>query len=197
MLKLERKESKRKWRVVAIASIILLVIGAGAYVSVLYFAPAFATALVTRPIEVRALPAPDKDNDRIIVPKIGVNLSYTQGANAMDNGAEWRTPTSGTPEDGNFVIAAPHFSLQLTPLATIEKSPFYNLNKLANGDKIIIDFDGKRYGYEVVGSFMTHRADERLTRRMNEPTLTLLGIRNDEDRVFAVQAKRLGEVAFN
>lgn len=127
---------------------------AGVYLLALVAAPSVAPFIAMKPIEVAALPKPRTTDNRIIIPKIGVNIPYGSGAAALDRGAEWRYPNNGSPASGgNFVIAAHRFSIQPTPQSTIEKSPFYHIDKLSVGDKIIVDYNGERYGYEINNIF--------------------------------------------
>ena len=181
----------------ALATSAVLLLGSGLYVLSLVSAP-IAAPLVMKPIDVSTLPGPDKTGNRVIIPKIGVNIAYDKGAVALDRGAEWRAPANGNPADGgNFVIAAHRFSIQPTPQSTIEKSPFYHIDNLANGDKIVIDYSGKRYGYEVDKKFTVKPTQIEIEARTNDPILTLYscGLDGAEGDRLVIQAKRLGEVA--
>ena len=135
MLSIKHKRtSNLKRAALSISAMSLL--GGGLYMLSLVAAPIAAPILTMKPIDVKALPSPEETGDRIVIPKIGVNIAYGKGEASLDSGAEWRMPGNGNPMDGgNFVIAAHRFSIQPTPLATIEKSPFYHIDKLADGDK--------------------------------------------------------------
>ena len=149
MLYMKKKSGFGKARLV-VASLALLLIAGGSYLGALVASPLSGPLTTMKPIDVQALPTPSKDANRIVIPKIGVNITYDTGSVALDRGAEWRYPDRGNPEKGgNFIIAAHRFSLQPTPTATIQKSPFYNIDKLGVGDKIVVDYNGKRYGYAV------------------------------------------------
>lgn len=89
--------------------------------------------------------------DRLYIPKINVNVPYAKGdAKVLENGAWWRSPTSGNPaEGGNFVVAAHRFVMGTTPQQTQRKSPFYTIDRVKEGDTIIVDYSGKRYTYRV------------------------------------------------
>jgi len=128
----------------------LLLLAGGVYLAMLVAAPVVGPLTVMKPIDVKALPKPVLDKNRVIIPKIGVNIAYDTGTVSLNRGAEWRYPDRGNPEKGgNFILAAHRFSIQPTPALTIEKSPFYNIDKLGVGDKIVVDYNGKRYGYAV------------------------------------------------
>lgn len=163
-------------------------------------APTIAPLILTRSIDVRALPAPEEKDNRIVIPKIGVNIPYGEGAASLDKGAEWRWPDRGNPErGGNFIIAAHRFSIQPTPLGTIEKSPFYNIDKLVVGDKIVVDYNGTRYGYEVTKIFEVKPTQIEIEAPSEEPKLTLYSCElggSDAGRVVII-GKPLGKVALN
>lgn len=175
----------------------LLLIGGG-YVLTLVGAPSVAPLIVMKPISVSALPSPAKSDNRIIIPKLGVNIPYGEGKNALDRGAEWRYPERGNPETGgNFIIAAHRFSIQPTPFGTIEKSPFYNIDKLTMGDKIIIDYSGTRYAYEIDGTKNVTPDSTEIEAPSEEPKLTLYSCELDGSAAGRVvfTAKPLGKVA--
>jgi sortase A len=149
MLKIKTKRTLFSGaRIITMIAIVLLT--GGAYIMTLVAAPTVAPIISMKPINVNALPAPEKAENRVIIPKIGVNIAFNKGDAALDRGAQWRYPERGSPETGgNFIIAAHRFSIQPTPQGTIEKSPFYNIDKMTVGDKIVVDYQGTRYGYEI------------------------------------------------
>ena len=197
MLSIKHKRtSNLKRAALSISAMSLL--GGGLYMLSLVAAPIAAPILTMKPIDVKALPSPEDTGDRIVIPKIGVNIAYGKGEASLDSGAEWRMPGNGNPMDGgNFVIAAHRFSIQPTPLATIEKSPFYHIDKLADGDKVLIDYQGKRYGYEIKRKYTVKPTHIEIEARTTEPTLTLYscGLEGAEGDRLVIEAKRLGEVA--
>lgn len=135
-------------------------IAGGVYVLALVLAPTFPQLLV-KPISASSLDKPKIGENRIIIPKIGVNITYgSEGVKALDEGAWWRYPERGNPEKGgNFIVAAHRFSIQPTPGETIIKSPFYNIDKLKKGDQILVDYEGKRYLY-TAEDFTTVKPDQ-------------------------------------
>ncbi len=197
MLKLKKTKRLVSTRTIIGISAAGMLLG-GLYLLSLVAAPAVAPLIALRPINVDTLPAPKLDNNRIIIPKLGVDIIYGKGAAALDSGAEWRAPSSGNPRDGsNFVIAAHRFSIQPTPQSTIEKSPFYRIDQLVSGDKIIIDFEGKRYGYEVEKKYDVKATDVQIEAPTTDARLTLYSceLGGSEAGRVVIQAKRLGEVA--
>ena len=127
----------------------LLLLGSGLYLLFLVSAPALVPYF-TPPIDVKALPTPSYDANRLIIPKISVNIAYAPGESSLESGAWWRYPERGSPTTGgNFILAAHRFTIWSTPQETIIKSPFYRVDKLAVGDQMLVDYKGKRYVYEI------------------------------------------------
>ena len=114
-------------------------------------------------------------DNRLYIPKIDINLPYSTGdARTMENGAWWRVPENGNPEDGgNFVLSAHRFIMGMTPEQTLRKSPFYNIDKLAVDDQIIIDYSGRRYTYKISQIFSVKPEAIEIENRTDEPQLTL------------------------
>ena len=131
-----------------------------------------ANSSTTRLIEQTAGEITD---NRLYIPKIDINLPYSTGdARTMENGAWWRVPENGNPEDGgNFVLSAHRFIMGMTPEQTLRKSPFYNIDKLAVDDQIIIDYSGRRYTYKISQIFSVKPEAIEIENRTNEPQLTL------------------------
>lgn len=199
MLAIKQKRMARIGRIgVGLVASAFLV--AGTYMLSLVFAPVAGPLTQMKPINVKELPAPEVAKNRIIIPKIGVNIPYDKGDISLDRGAEWRYPDRGNPEaGGNFIIAAHRFSIQPTPQATIEKSPFYNIDKLTEGDKIIVDYGGKRYGYEISTIKDVKPTAVEIEAPSQTPKLTLYTCElggADSGRV-AIVSKPLGLVALN
>lgn len=171
----------------------------GCYILSLVLAPTVSLSTI-KPIKAAALPAAKTNDNRVIIPKIGVNIPYgSDGVKSLDKGAWWRYPARGNPLDGgNFIIAAHRFSVQPTPGATVIKSPFYHIDKLKSADQILIDYNGKRYGYSIEKIFTVkpNQTEIEAPVSRNESRLTLysceLGGSNDGRVV--LYAKPLGEV---
>ena len=82
------------WIFGTIAVLFLLV---GGYLLLLTTSPIIAPHF-TKPITVATLAKPEAKDNRIIIPKIGVNIPYgTNGKLALDRGAWWRYPDHGNP----------------------------------------------------------------------------------------------------
>ncbi len=171
----------------------------GMYLLVLVMTPNIPVLFPIEKIDAKALPAPA--GDRIYIPKIGVNVSLaTGGAEALDKGSWHRFPERGDPvAGGNFIVSAHRFSLGATPGQTRTKSPFYHIDKLAVGDQILVDFQGKRYGYEITSHNEvkpTQTEIEAPLERDAQPKMTLYTctLKGESDGREVYIAKFLGEV---
>ena len=195
-------KQKRKGRIgrIGVGFVAFAFLAVGTYMLTLVFAPVAGPITQMKPINVKELPAPEVTKNRVIIPKIGVNIPYGEGEASLDRGAQWRYPDRGNPATGgNFIIAAHRFSIQPTPQATIEKSPFYNIDKLAEGDKIIVDYDGKRYGYEISSIKDVKPTAIEIEAPSSTPKLTLYTCELGGAEVgrIALVSKPLGLVALN
>ncbi len=94
----------------------------------------------------RNLPPVGTKDNRILIPKIGVNMPIVEGetAAALDRGA-WRLPqTSVDPQVGNMAISAHRYRFKPPSSET-----FYLLDQLVVDDTFSIEWNGKEYTYRV------------------------------------------------
>lgn len=199
MLKIKRERNLIVVRRIATLLAVVLLCGGG-YLLSLVGAPAIAPLVFTKPIDVNTLPSPKKTENRIIIPKIGVNVVYGKGISALEHGAQWRYPERGDPESGgNFIIAAHRFTLAPTPGETVTKSPFFSIDKLVVGDKIVVDYNGTRFGYEIDQLFTVTPEHTEIEARTSDAKLTLYSceLSGPEAGRVVVVAKPLGQVALN
>ena len=162
-----------KGLILTIIALVLVIVGG--YILVLVLTPNIPFLYSSKPLDVQAITAPKVGVNRIMIPQIGVDIPYgTDGKTSLDRGAWWRYPERGDPEKGgNFIIAAHRFSIQLTPHETAIKSPFYHLDKLKVGDPIIVDFNGKRYGYKISKTYTVKPNQTEIEAPSEKPKMTL------------------------
>jgi len=176
--------------------VVTVAIVAGLYVASLFLSPAVAHSFFLNPISVSALPKPITDDDRLVIPKLGINLSYTTSASSLVKDIQWRESSLGNPADGGTTILVAHrLSIQPTPERTVAQSPFYALNTMAVDDKIIVDYKGIRYGYQIT-HVNTGAVSDTPIPTDSEPRLILYTYDSDSDAERTVViAKPLGKVA--
>lgn len=133
----------------------IVFIVAGLYLIALVLSPRLASTPLSPVVGVPRVSTkvnPQDKADYIIIPKINLKVAIVTGNNeaALLKGAWHRYPERGDPaKGGNFILAAHRFLMGWTPQQTRAKSPFYNIDKLAVGDPIIIIFKGKKYNYTI------------------------------------------------
>lgn len=183
--------------VLAVLSVLSLV--GGLYLLLLVLTPNIPTLFPSEEINAKSLPEPS--GDKIYIPKIGVSVPLSsEGMTALEKGSWHRYPERGDPvQGGNFIVSAHRFSLGATPGQIRQKSPFYHIEKLSIGDQILVDFKGKRYGYQIteektvkpnqteIEAPITNASEARMTLY----TCTLKGESDGREVFFA---KPLGEV---
>lgn len=97
------------------------------------------------------LDAPIPEENRLVIPKIGVDVEIVGGntEEALLQGA-WHRPGTGNPESGgNFVVTGHRFRY-LPP----NNTTFYSLDELVKDDVIIVYYNGTEYDYLVSESFI-------------------------------------------
>lgn len=171
----------------------------GIYLLVLVLTPNVPVLYPVTEINPKTLPKPA--GDRVYIPKIGVDVPInTGGPEALNDGAWHRYPERGDPvAGGNFILSAHRFSIGLTPGETKKRSPFYHINKLKTGDQILIDFGGKRYGYEITKHTEVKPTQVEIEAPLaegEEPHMTLYTctLKGEADGREVYYAKPLGEV---
>lgn len=175
MLNIRQRSKRRVYISRVLLSLAAVAFISGLYLLILVLSPAVAPLITQKPIDINKLSAPTVKDNRIIIPKIGVNIHYGTGAAALTAGAEWRySDRNNNPETGgNFIIAAHRLTIEPTPWSTVIKSPFYNIDKLAIGDKIFIDFNGSRYAYNIGSIFNVTPNQVQIEAPSDTPKLTL------------------------
>ncbi|HMI09221.1 MAG TPA: class E sortase [Candidatus Saccharimonadales bacterium] len=162
-----------KGLIVTIVALLFVIVGA--YILLLVLTPNIPFLYSSQPLNVKAMGSPKVGVNKIMIPGIGVDIPYgSNGQASLDSGAWWRYPERGDPaKGGNFVIAAHRFSIQPTPRETAIKSPFYHLDKVKVGDPIIVDFQGKRYGYKISKAYTVKPSQTEIEAQTDKPKMTL------------------------
>lgn len=189
-------KKKPGWKSHLLLAISLVLFCGGLYLLLLVMTPNIAPLYPLEQIDIKTLGEPK--GDRIVIPKVGINVEFRAGGEEVLNDYAWhRFPERGDPiEGGNFIISAHRFEIGLTPGETRRKSPFYHIEKVQIGDQVIIDYKGKRYGYEIIEKTQVKPNQVEIEAPSEEARLTIytctLGGESDGREVFV--AKPLGEV---
>lgn len=191
------KQKSRKWLILPILGLLC-----GAYFLVNMFSPDILYVIEPTDTTAKKLVSsqPNSDENRLYIPKINADILVVAANGdeslALEKGAVQRSPDSGNPKDGgNFVVVAHRLSLGYTPLQTHEKSSFYHLSKLSEGDDIYVDYSGMRYAYKVEELKAAESDVDEISERSDANTLTLYTVEQSGRQV--VVAKLVGKVVWS
>ena len=168
---MRQKRLSKKWLPWGIAGILFV---AGAYLLLLTLAPLLPQFKAEK-ISIQSSDISPIQENRLYIPAIDVDVAIAEGgAEALEKGAWHRKPQNGDPvKGGNFVLSAHRFQIGFTPGRTQELSPFYHIDKLQPGDELIVDWDGKRYTYEVARKYAVDRYAVEIEAPSDEAKITL------------------------
>ena len=108
-----------------------------------------------------------KDN-RLIIPKLALDEHIWQSTNPwILNKGVWARPNASTPPQGSNTVLTGHRFTYDGP------ATFYSLDKLANGDKIIVYWEGKEYDYTVIDTKVVPPTAIEIEKSTTEKQLTL------------------------
>lgn len=175
-LKLSLKSnSSRRNRLI---SVIMLVIALVLLLSGVYLLMLVASPTVIMPAKsfgVSSIPSPIGSEDRLYIPKIGVDVALKAGGAEVLNDAAWhRFPERGDPiKGGNFIVSAHRFEIGLTPGETSRKSPFFHIDQLNIGDEIIVNFSKRQFKYKITEEKRVRPTEVSIEDPTPEPRLTL------------------------
>lgn len=117
-----------------------------------------------------------KMENSIVIPRIKASVQIFEGdqEDALSKGAWHRKPEQGNPLiGGNFIVTGHRFNFALTPSKVKNSSPFYNIDKLQNGDTIFIVWEGEVYEYEVSKIYTVKPNQVEIEDQSEEHKLTL------------------------
>jgi len=129
------------------------------------------TPAATKKIPVQVLKKTKPADNRLVIPKIGVNVPITEGADeekALWKGV-WHIPGSSNPIDGgNMVLSGHRFRYRPPSNLTL-----YLLNQVRPGDFIIVYWQGKEYDYKVSETKIVPKEQTDVAQPTVEPIITI------------------------
>lgn len=139
---------------------------------------------------VKARDKPIPQENRLVIPSIGVNMKIVEGQSekTLYAGA-WHLPNTSTPDrGGNTVLSGHRFQYRAGPNTLIL------LNKVKSGDVIIVYWQGKEYDYRVTETKIVHRTEVGILKNTAEPQLTIFTCNpayryNAEERLVVIAEK--------
>lgn len=185
-IKVHVRRSKK--RIIALVLAVLL-LGAGAYLLLLVFAPSIP--FLSQPHSI--VDNPNDTRNRLLIDKIDLEVPYFSGdVSVLNDGAWWRHPERGNPKKGgNFILSAHRFELGLTPQGTRMRSPFYHLDRLEAGDTIRVMFEEEWYEYKVTRRYDVDRNAIEIEAPIDDARLTLYtcSLRGEADGRVVIEAR--------
>jgi sortase A len=108
---------------------------------------------------------------RLLIPTIGVNVAIVEGDTeaALDKGGVWRIPSTSVPSLGGNTVLSGHRWKYLPPSSI----SLYLLDKVKDGDPIIILWDKHLYTYRVRGREIVTPNQTEILDQTNSPQLTI------------------------
>lgn len=124
--------------------------------------------------ELGALPEtprkPIPEENRIVIPKIGVDVEIVEGKDqrVLSRGI-WHIPDTSNPAAGGNTVLSGHRFQYLPP----SSKTLYLLDKLENGDLIIVYWEGVEYDYRVNGQAVVNPTQTEILENTPDNRLTL------------------------
>lgn len=116
----------------------------------------------------RRPPDQARTGEWLVIPKIALDTPIFEGPTvATANKGVWHRPKSAKPGNSNTVLAGHRFTY------TQPKGIFYNLDKLATGDRIALFWNGMTYTYTVHNTKVVPPSDTDIEQPTATETLTL------------------------
>lgn len=114
------------------------------------------------------------DENRIVIPTISVDLPIVEGGseNVLNLGI-WHRPDTGYPGSGNMVLTGHRVGYAFLPEDIKNSTSFYHLDKLKDGDYVIIYWNGVEYDYQIYGSIIVENSDMSIEDQNETERLTL------------------------
>lgn len=110
------------------------------------------------------------ETNRVIISAVGIDAPVVEGQTdeALNRGA-WHRPNTSTPNQGGNTVITGHRFRYLPP----NNLTFYHLDKVEEGDKIVVYWDKKKYEYKVTEIFVVDPTRIDIEDNTEEPRLTL------------------------
>lgn len=160
-----KKKNHLSWAITALGFALLVT---GIYLLVNIMSPRLLPNKVS-------VDAPVSKGNQVLSPVANIQAPIIAGGEeVLEKGAWHRKAEQGNPLiGGNFILSAHSFILDLNPAQTREKSYFYSLYRLSEGDDVYIDWEGKRYNYKVTKKYQVDPNAVSIEDQTDEARLTI------------------------
>jgi LPXTG-site transpeptidase (sortase) family protein len=114
------------------------------------------------------------EDNRIVIPSISVDMPIVEGLNeSVLKLGIWHRPQTGTPGNGNMVLTGHRVGYAFLPEDVKNSTSFYHLDKLEEGQYVIIYWEGVEYDYEVYKTEIVERNELSIEKQDGTERLTL------------------------
>lgn len=126
---------------------------------------AYETKLVANPAQP---PKPIPKENRLVLPTIQLDQEIHEGQSFYTlNKGVWRKPYTSTPDKGGNTVLAGHRFTYSKP------SIFYHLDKIKQGDRFPLYWNGQEYNYEVSSVEVVSPLALEIEQNSDQPMLTI------------------------
>ena len=114
---------------------------------------------------------PTPAENRVVIPSIGVDMEIFEGPDekTLDKGGIWRIPSTSTPDQGGNTVVSGHRWRYLPP----SNSTLYLLDKVKDGEPVIVYWHGKEYDYRISGREVVDPSRVEILNNTATPRLTI------------------------
>ena len=114
---------------------------------------------------------PTPAENRVVIPSIGVDMEIFEGPDekTLDKGGTWRIPSTSTPDQGGNTVVSGHRWRYLPP----SNSTLYLLDKVKDGEPVIVYWHGKEYDYRISGREVVDPSRVEILNNTATPRLTI------------------------
>lgn len=114
---------------------------------------------------------PTPAENRVVIPSIGVNMEIFEGPNekTLDQGGIWHIPNTSSPDRGGNTVFSGHRWRYLPP----SNSTLYLLDKVKDGEPVIVYWRGKEYDYRISGRAVVDPSRVEILENTTTPKLTI------------------------
>lgn len=109
--------------------------------------------------------------NRLVIPSIGVDMPILEGPTekTLDRGGIWHIPNTSDPLHGGNMVLSGHRWQYLPPSSTT----LYLLDKVKNGDPVLVYWRGKEYDYTISGREIVNPNRVDILNNTTQPRLTI------------------------
>jgi sortase A len=106
------------------------------------------------------------EENTLVIPKLKLQQTIHEGGEWVLNKGVWHTPETGTPLAGNMVLSGHRFTYG-------GPAVFYHLDKLQEGDQIVVYWQKQKFTYQVTDTLVVRPTENTVLAPSVSPKLTI------------------------